>query len=196
MLTEAIENLLNRNLAASPAARELCGQLRGQPLAVEIDLLGASIAVESLGTSIRLQRPASADAAATVRGSPLSLLALTGPEPEAAIRRGDVRITGDAEVAQRYQQLLKLLRPDLEEELSKLLGDLPAHRLSGLAQAALAYGSNVARTAVRNTAEYLAHESRDLVPRAEAEAMFQDIETLRDAAARFEARLARLEEPD
>lgn len=195
MFTESIENLLNRNLAASPAAQDLCAELRGQILTLHVELLGTSVAVESLGRSLKLQRPATGDAAATVQGTPLSLLALVGPDPQAAIQRGDVRITGDAEVAQRYQHLLKLLRPDLEEELSKLLGDLPAHRLSGFAQAALSFGSNVARTAVRNTSEYLAHETRDLVPRAEAEALFQDIAQLRDDAARLEARVSRLEIP-
>ena len=140
-------------------------------------------------------KSAPAESAAQIRGTPLSLLALAGSEPEEVVRRGAVRIDGDAEVAQQYQKLLQLLRPDFVEELSRLIGDAPAHRLSGLAQAAAGYGRRVAATAMQNTVEYLAHEKGVLVPRAEAEAFFRDIEQLRDDAARLASRLTQLESP-
>jgi ubiquinone biosynthesis protein UbiJ len=187
------ENLLNRNFAASPAARELCAALRGQRLAIYAESAGFSMAVESVGDSLRLTRPAPDESAAQLRGTPLHLLALAGPEPDEVIRRGDVRIDGDAEVAQQYQKLLRLLRPDFVEELSQLIGDAPAHRLSCFAQAAASYGRRVAATAMQNTVEYLAHEKGALVPRAEAEALFRDIEQLRDDAARLASRLTELE---
>ncbi len=195
MLTEIFENMLNRNFAASPAARELCQSLRGRRLSIYAASLGFSIAVESLGDSLRLTRPAPDESAAQVRGTPLQLLALVGPDPDNVIRRGDVQIDGDVEVAQQYQKLLKLLRPDLEEELSHWMGDAPAHRLSGLAKVAAAYSRRVAGTAVQNTVDYLAHEKGELVPRAEGEALFRDIERLRDDTARLAARLTQLETP-
>ena len=37
---------------------------------------------------------------------------------------------GDAELAQRFQQLGKLLRPDAEEELAALFGDSVAHQMA------------------------------------------------------------------
>jgi ubiquinone biosynthesis protein UbiJ len=193
MLTEMFENMLNRNLAASPAARELCVALRGQRLAIYVEAVGYDVAVESVGDSLKLTRPAPDESAAQVRGTPLSLLALAGPEPDNVIRRGAVHIDGDAEIAQQYQKLLQLLRPDFVEELSRLIGDAPAHRLSRFAQAAAGYGRRVAETAMQNTVDYLAHERRELVPRAEAEALFRDIEQLRDDAARIASRLTELE---
>ena len=195
MITEIFENMLNRNLAVSPAARKLCAALRGQRVAIYAEAVGYDVAVESVGDSLKLTRPAPAESAAQIRGTPLSLLALAGTEPEEVVRRGAVRIDGDAEVAQQYQKLLQLLRPDFVEELSRLIGDVPAHRLSGLAQAAAGYGRRVAATAMQNTVEYLAHEKGVLVPRAEGEAFFRDIEQLRDDAARLAARLTQLESP-
>jgi ubiquinone biosynthesis accessory factor UbiJ len=177
MITEIFENMLNRNLAVSPAARALCAALRGQRVAIYAESVGYDVAVESVGDSLKLTRPAPDQSAAQVRGTPLNLLALAGAEPENVIRRGDVRIDGDAEVAQQYQKLLQLLRPDFVEELSRLIGDAPAHRLSGLGQAAANY------------------EKGALVPRAEAEALFRDIEQLRDDAARIASRLTQLESP-
>jgi len=51
--------------------------------------------------------------------------------------RAAVRIRGDAEIAGRYRELFALARPDLEEELSRLVGDMPARRLSQFAKGAL-----------------------------------------------------------
>ncbi len=54
------------------------------------------------------------------------------------------------------------------------------------------FGDRAARTAVQNVAEYLAHERRDLVPRAEGRQLLDGIDALRDDVDRFEARLQHL----
>lgn len=215
MLTEVIENLLNRNLGSSPRARELCGELIGQVLHVDITGTPWQVTIESLGRSLRLghswrphqafdntlshgstaaaAQPDRKPPAASVRGSAINLLALAGGDPQDVIRRGAVRIDGDAEVAQRYQDLLRFLRPDVEEELSKLLGDSPAHQLMRVAKLAVGFGKRAVNTTVRNTAEYLAHESADLVPRAEADQFLNGVAQLRESADRLEARIAVME---
>lgn len=190
MLTEAVENLFNRNLGQSPRARELCRELQGKALLVEIRSTPWQITVESLGHSLRMTRStAEATPAATVRGSPVNLLALAGADPQAVIRRGDVLIEGDAEVAEGYQQLLHCLRPDVEEELSKLVGDSAAHEALRFAKLALGFGRRAVDTGLRNTAEYLAHESGDLVPRAEAEVFLGGVARLREDVDRLAARI-------
>lgn len=194
MLTEAIENLLNRNLATSPAARELCAELAGKRFGVVVAGLGARVVVESLGSSLRLSRVDSAPCDAEVEGSPVNLMALAGASPEAVIQRGDVRIRGDAELAQRFQQLGKLLRPDAEEEFAALFGDSAAHQLGRIARNLIDFGRRATSTTARNTAEYFAHETGDLVPRAEADVFLAGVDRLREDADRLEARLAQLEQ--
>src|SRR5579862_1773775 len=60
-------------------------------------------------------------------GAPLALLALAGTDPQAPIRRGDVRIEGDGQLAQQYRELAALLVPDLEDSLARLMGRSAAH---------------------------------------------------------------------
>lgn len=200
MLTEAIENLLNRNLGSSPQARESCAALKGRRLKVIVNGLGLAIGCESLGDSLRLSRSAEGEFHAEVEGSPVNLLALAGPDPGRVLKSGAVRVRGEIELLQRYRDLVMLLRPDIEEELARLIGDAPAHKLAGLAQAFLAFGRRSTETAVRNTAEFFAHETGDLVPRAEGEAFFVEVDRLREdvdrAAARLDALLARLAPQD
>jgi ubiquinone biosynthesis protein UbiJ len=191
MLTQAIENLLNRNLPRSPRARELASALVGKRVRVEARGLGWVIIAESLNTSIRLTRESTEGQPpdAEISGSLLNLAALAGPHPEEVIQRGDVTIRGDAEVAQKFRELAMLLKPDVEEELSRLIGDSPAHQALRLVRLATGFGRRAAQTGVRNVAEYLAHERGDLVPRAEAEDFYRGVERLREDLDRVEARV-------
>jgi ubiquinone biosynthesis protein UbiJ len=193
MLTEAIENLLNRNLPRSPRALELTAALKGRSVRIEARSLGWVLRCESLGSSVRLTRVGDAPADAEISGSLMNLAALSGAHPEEVIQRGDVTIRGDAEVAQRFRELAMLLRPDVEEELSRLIGDTPAHQALRFVRMATSFGRRAASTSVRNVAEYFAHETRDLVPRAEAEDFYRGVERLREDLDRLDARLTQVE---
>lgn len=195
MLTATLENVLNRGLPRSPRAQQLCAELKGRTLAVAISPLpGSSVLVESTGAALRLSvvRPDSISADATVSGGPLSLLALSGPAPQTVVQRGDVRIEGDAELAEKFRELASLLKPDLEDELSLVLGDVPAHQIGRFARAAASWSRRAAATSVRNAAEYLGHESRDVVPRSEAEHFFRGVDSLREDVDRLAARIEHL----
>jgi ubiquinone biosynthesis accessory factor UbiJ len=209
MLTATLENVLNRGLPRSPRAQQLCAELAGRSVAIAIDGHSRRILVESTGLSLQLRVVGAASLAlpgagtispespadALISGGPFSLLALSGPAPEAVLQRGAVRIAGDAELAQKFRELALLLRPDLEEELSLLVGDVPAHQLGRFARAAVAWTRKAASTTVRNAAEYLGHERRDLVPRSEADQFLQGVDTLREDVDRLAARIDLLTRP-
>lgn len=111
-----LESVLNRNIAASSAARGLCKRLEGKVLALRFTGLPLSIHFHSNGEHMTLDTAGQAAASATLSGTPLSFLQLAGAKPEAALRSGAVHIEGDAEVAQTFSELLKRARPDLEED--------------------------------------------------------------------------------
>ena len=198
MLTQAIENLLNRNLPRSPRALELCAALAGKRVRVEARGLGWVLLIESLNTSVRLSSNGAAEQApdAEISGTLLNLAALAGSHPEEVIQRGDVSIVGDAEVAQQFRELAMLLKPDVEEELSRIIGDTPAHQALRFVRMAAGFGRRAAHNGVRNMAEYLAHERGDLVPRAEAEDFYRGVERLREDLDRLVARLDSVERED
>ena len=126
---------------------------------------------------------------ATVRGGALSLLALASDSAQSVIQRGAVAISGDSDVARGFRELAQLLRPDLEEELSLLIGDVPAHRLGRLARLAADWSERAADTTLRNLAEYLGHERGDLVSRNEGEQFLRGVDALRESVDRLQARL-------
>jgi ubiquinone biosynthesis protein UbiJ len=198
VLTQSIENLLNRNLPRSPRAQRLCETLKGKSVRIEAQGLGWRLDCESLGTSLKLTKAQDSgrEPDASISGSLMGLAALAGPHPEEAIQRGDVSIRGDAELAQKFRELAMLLRPDVEEELSKLIGDTPAHQALRLVKAVTGFGRRAVDTGVRNVAEYLAHERGDLVPRAEAEDFYRGVERLREDLDRLDARTRLIEQSE
>ncbi len=141
------------------------------------------------------QQPPPANA--TIAGTPWALLELlrsgSAGRTSAASANAPVQVHGDAEVATLYRQLFAAGRPDLEEELSRLIGDFPARRLSQLAQRTFGWLQRTQRTAGENVAEYLQEESRDLVGKQELEEFLQGVDELRETADRVAARLVLLE---
>ena len=213
----AIESVLNRSISGSQKAQGLARRLDRTSLQVDIAgfariraaVCGGRLALTAGGPlEARADGGAGADggedasggADAVISGSPLALFTLLtdGAGRTAGAQRDRVRapaqVAGDAEVAGRYRELFALARPDLEEELSRFVGDLPARRLSLAAQGAIGWIGKLGRTVGENVAEYLQEESRDLVGKTEAEEFVQGVDRLRDTADRVETRLAHIEQ--
>ncbi|HTT01264.1 MAG TPA: hypothetical protein VMG11_04180 [Steroidobacteraceae bacterium] len=187
MLTATLENILNRGLPRSPRARALCSELAGEQLAVELRGIG-EFAVESDGNALRITMGNTTGARARISGGPLGLLGLAAAA-NASAERTDVQVSGDAELAAKFRELLRLLRPDLEEELALAIGDVPAHQLARFARASVGWLRHAGDTALRNVAEFLAHERGDLVSRAEGRQFLSGVDALRDDVDRLEARI-------
>ena len=191
MFIGTLENILNRGLPRSVRARELCAELAGRRLAIEAPAL-ARVLVGSTGTSLSLSRgTGSADAA--IIGGPLSLAVLSSGISTGPLRRGEIQVRGDAEVARKFQELLRLLSPDPEEELALLVGDAPAHRLGRLASGTLGWSRKAVTTLLRDLGEYASHERGDLVSRQEGDQFLRGVDALREDVDRFEARLTLLQ---
>jgi len=187
VLTTTLGNLLNRGLPRSPRARQLCADLSGKSVAIVIRDI-TRLRVASNGLQLTVSRDEVA-ADATITGGPLSLLAASGASGQAVLQRGDAVTSGETHVAEAFRELVALLRPDPEEELSLLVGDVPAHQLGRLARLTAGFGRRAADTTLRNLAEYLGHERADLVSRNEGEQFLRGVDAVREGVDRLQARL-------
>jgi ubiquinone biosynthesis protein UbiJ len=188
-----IEAELNRCIGESTAARELLARLAGTSFAVHVEGLGVTGVLHADGERVRLDSDAAA-ATATLSGTPFDLLRLLRADGVTGVKRTRAALSGDLEVAERYARMLKLARPDLEEEVAKWLGDVPAHALGELARGMGAWLQRAGAALRMNTAEYLQEESRAVPAPLAAQAFYSDVEQLRDDVERLAARLQRLEQ--
>jgi ubiquinone biosynthesis protein UbiJ len=191
----AAEAMLNRNIAASSHASMLAQRLSGATLQVDVDGIAR---VRALVHADRLCLLAGDDSAAdaVISGSPAALLSLLRTASAAsspANRRNTAQIRGNAEIANLYKELFSAARPELEEELSRWIGDLPARQVARFAREFGTWLKRTRRIASENLAEYWQEESRDLPSRTEADEFLQGVDQLREAADRLEARINRLQ---
>jgi ubiquinone biosynthesis protein UbiJ len=179
---------LNHLLQAEPWARARLAPFAGETLAVQGPVfpeLRFTIAEDG-----QLQA-AAADAAAslTVRLRPGALAAAVQGD-EHLLR--EIDISGNASLASELMFLARHLRWDVEEDLSKMLGDVAAHRLVGAAREVAAWHRDAARRLAEGVVEYAVEEKGMLARRDDLATLAAAQTQLRDALDRLEARIARL----
>lgn len=192
LLLEPLRALVNRGLRGSATAAALAADLEGRSLALAISGTPLRLTLVVRNGLVDLE-PGTPDTPDTLlEGPPLSLLALLGGDPQAPLRAGQVRLSGSTEVADRYRELLAAAAPDLEEELSRLVGDPAAHQAGRLARGGARWARHAAGSLARSLGEYLREERRTLPSRPEVAEWIAAVDTLRSDVERAEARLARL----
>ncbi len=185
-----IELLINRGIGLSSTARAMAVALDGESLDVRLDGTPLRLRLSATDGQVRVTAATGeAAASATLAGSPLAMLRLLGGDPQALIRAGDVRMTGNTDAANQFRDLLHMARPDLEEELSKLIGDPVAHQLGNLARGIAGWGTRAAESVSRSFGEYVTEERRTLPTRPEVEEFYREVDRVTNDVERAEARL-------
>lgn len=129
------------------------------------------------------------DVALTLTISPAALPRILARD-ERALR--EVHLDGDVGLAGAIQFLFHNLRWDVEEDLSRVVGDVAAHRMTGVARDFAAWQRQAAERFGQNVAEYLKDEAGLLVHPHELETFGHDVDEVRDAVERLEKRVQRL----
>ena len=103
-----------------------------------------------------------------------------------------ISLTGDAELAGALQVLFRHLRWEVEEDLSRVVGDVAAHRIVETGRAFAAWQKDAAERFGQNVAEYLTEEAELLAPKPDLARFSREVAELVDAVERLEKRLDRI----
>ncbi len=186
-----VAQILNGYVQESTAALDRLSSLQGKSLAVDVEGPDITIVVFADEDRLRLERLNEASATATVHGTPLALLKSLRGDALSDYTDSGIAVSGDAEVAAAFATILRLARPDLEEQLAHVVGDVLAHQAGNVAADVRAWGKQVLVALGLNTTEFLQEESRQLPTRVEVEGFFAEIERLRDDAERVAVKIDR-----
>lgn len=146
----------------------------------------------------RLQLLVTADGRFAVgRGTVDVEIALPADAPLVALQGTDkvmrnARINGSVEFADTLGFVLRHLSWDFEEDLSRVVGDIAAHRIAGSLRTLTAWQKQAAQNLAENTVEYLRDEKGVLPSPEEISAFSDEVDRVRDDVARLEKRLQKL----
>jgi ubiquinone biosynthesis protein UbiJ len=134
---------------------------------------------------------AAQDAVANVSLSlnfPLLLRILAGDEAAA----NEVPVSGDAEFAADINTIARNLRYDAEEDLSRVVGDVAAHRIAAAGRDFVAFQTALLANFASSLKEFLTYEQPLLADPSRVREFITQVDELRDAAARLEKRIEKL----
>jgi ubiquinone biosynthesis protein UbiJ len=183
-----LASALNHLLGAEPWARERLAPHAGKTIELRSPPLPAlRLVIGSAGTL-----------APSPGGEAPALAVTLTPAVLPAMLRGEdhllraLQVEGDARLADEVLYLARHLRWDVEEDLSRVLGDAAAHRLAQSARELVRAQAEAASRVQETLVDYAAGDGRLLVPREALEAHARRVSVLRDALERLEKRLDRL----
>jgi ubiquinone biosynthesis protein UbiJ len=192
-LLAAVEKGLNRMLALDGAAHARLARLEGKVIAVQSRAPDVTLHLLPHAEGLRLAGRWEAPADCTLRAPAGELLRLALARDKTAVLHGPaVALEGDTAALTELTAILQDLDLDWEYELSRWLGPVGARLVGSPLRSGLRWSRQSLDSLRQDLADYLAEESRQLVGRQEAEARFSEIDELRLALDRLDARIARL----
>ncbi len=191
-LVAAIEVAFNRAISFDDNARNQFIAMSGKVIALHLSGLELVIYLAPSLDGVQLLAEYAAEADTTIQGTPLALLATAVNKTKAGVISGDVVISGDLELGQKFQRILENVDIDFEEPLSQVVGDVVAHQMGSVARDGLSWFDNTLNTFALDSVEYFSEESKDIVTNYELEVFNQKVDVLRNDCDRLELRIENL----
>ena len=182
---------INHLLRSADWARERLRGFAGSTVCLATPpLSSAAFILQPDGTLAAAE--ANAEIAATVTVSPPVLFRLVILRDETA--RSEVNVNGDAALASALTSVFTGLRWDVEEDLSRIVGDMAAHRMVETGAQLWQWQARAAGSLAGSIGEYLTHERSILASREAVSEFVEAVDALRDDTDRLEKRIERLEQ--
>lgn len=192
-LLASAERGLNGVLRLDPTALRRLARLSGRIIEIQCTAPAWRLFILVDEEGLRLASSWAADADCRLRAPASSLLRLALSRNKTAVLHGaDVEIDGDSGALMNLAEVLQDLELDWEYEVSRWLGPVGAQLLGTSLRSPVEWVRDSAGSLRQDLADYLSEESRMLVGQAEAEARFAELDAMKLALDRLEARIDRL----
>ena len=178
---------INHLLRGASWAREALQRYAGRTARFETAPFGLSLTVLENG-EIAL---AAADAvpAVTIRLTPGLMLRLAARDEKVW---SEIEVSGDTDFAAAINHVARHLRWDVEEDLSRVFGDIAAHRMTETGRTFRRWGEKALDNTGRSFAEYWTEEQPLIAGGRDLDQFNRAVDQLRDDAARLEKRIEQL----
>jgi ubiquinone biosynthesis accessory factor UbiJ len=196
MVISALEQGFARLLALDPAMVSRLAELQSRSVHLTLAGLNMRLQARVHDSKIRLNFADDNEVAdlsvRTELGNlvQLGVARISGAKPSIGI--GKIHISGDAELARQLQEMTAQFDPDWDAPFSSLFGDVLGFQLARGAKQVAQFARRGLSGFAQSASEYVREESKDVVPRAELEQFYDEVDALRDRVARAERSLQKM----
>ena len=183
LATRFLQHLTNQN----NWSREHLIGFAGKVIQFDIALIKTNLLILEDGSLAIAGETAAPDA--IIHITPSLALRLLAKDEAAKLQ---IKIDGDMHLATELSKVLQLMRWDIEEDLSHIVGDISANKIGELSRKTFSESKKQSVNLAEMLAEYWQEEKPMLAKKRHVEQFNADVDALRSDVARFEKRLEKL----
>jgi len=197
IIASVLERALNATLAMDPASVQLLAKLDGRVIAMNIESIDGSFYLLPHRERVTIEINHDQNPDIVIKGGLLAYVrSATASVRGSANPDQLLEISGDAHSVAVLRDFLRSLQPDFEEQLSSLVGDMPARQAGNQIRSFAEWAEQVGQSIAVNTGEYLTEEKQLLVARPRIDRFLIAVDQLRNDTERLASRLGTLEKVD
>ncbi len=197
IIASVLERALNATLAMDPASVQLLAKLDGRVIAMNIESIDGSFYLLPHRERVTIEIDHDQNPDIVIKGGLLAYVrSATASVRGSANPDQLLEISGDAHSVAVLRDFLRSLQPDFEEQLSSLVGDMPARQAGNQIRSFAEWAEQVGQSIAVNTGEYLTEEKQLLVARPRIDRFLIAVDQLRNDTERLASRLGTLEKVD
>jgi ubiquinone biosynthesis protein UbiJ len=187
MFKPIITRLLNHLINQNSWARAQLQPFGGKTVCFSIPPVSATLTVLEDGGLAMSGESATAEATITVP-FPVALRLLANDEGANTL----IILEGDTELAAALGKVLRGMQWEYEEDLSRLIGDAPAHEIAELGRKVFSEAKRQSVNIAEMFTEYWQEEQPLIAKKRHVEQFVKDVDTLRDDVERLDKRVEKL----
>ena len=197
IIASVLERALNATLAMDPASVQLLAKLDGRVIAMNIESIDGSFYLLPHRERVTIEINHDQNPDIVIKGGLLAYVrSATASVRGSANPDQLLEISGDAHSVAVLRDFLRSLQLDFEEQLSSLIGDMPARQAGNQIRSFSEWAEQVGQSIAVNTGEYLTEEKQLLVARPRIDRFLIAVDQLQNDTERLASQLGTLEKVD
>lgn len=193
-MKQLLEKAINRYLALDSESKKRIHSLQNK--IVTLELRGTPLTMQMIFSydTVQLKWDDFVDPDLIIRGTPLNLLHMSLATDRRKFFAEDIIIEGNMELAQQVLAVFDELEIDWEDYMSTWVGDVPAYQTGRIMRHLKNTHERMRKLFSYNINEYVHEEINLFPPKEELQQYFREVDELRMAVDRLEARIEKIKE--
>ena len=187
-ISKGILSKINSQITTRTSAKKISQELEGKILSIQIKNTSHFYNVIMISNELNLHTNKE-NFDVQISGSLISFTNLLRDNSSDALRDGSIGINGDVAVAQKFQKLFDMIKPDIEEELSHVVGDVMANNIVKFSKKTGDWMINTRDILQENIKEYLQEEIKLMPSKYEFNFFSKEVSKIRDDIERLEKKI-------